>query len=187
MLNIAKEKARKTCLDIEFQVMDVREMQLNKVFDACIAMFTVIGFLVTNEDLQRAMHNLRAQLREGSLFIFDFWYGPAVLTQGASITKRTFEKDGMRIIRLVHPQQDILRHVCECDLHLIVIRRDKVVDEVRERHTLRYLFPQEIKHYLEEEGFELLKFCPLSDLEGKVTEETWHVTAISKAVKLRHI
>ena len=64
---------------------------------------------------------------------------------------------------------------------MIVIKDGEVVDEIEETHVIRFYFPQEIKHYLEDAGFELIKICPFMDLEGKVDENVWNIMAIAKA------
>ncbi len=41
-----------------------------------------------------------------------------------------------------------------------------MLEEVRETHEVRYFFPQEIVHYLEEAAFEVLQMSPFPDLRG---------------------
>jgi len=48
---------------------------------------------------------------------------------------------------------------------------------------VRYFFPQEIAHYLDDAGFELLKFCPFLRLGGTVDENEWNVTAIARVTE----
>jgi len=57
-----------------------------------------------------------------------------------------------------------------------------VKGDIREKHVVRFYFPQEIRYYLENAGFKVLKICPFLDLNGKVDETVWNVTVIAKAV-----
>jgi len=182
MIRIAREKVTKKNVSVNFYVMDVRKLELNERFDACISMFSTMDYITKNEDIQRALRNIRGHLKNGSLFVFDFWYGPAVLTILPSVRTKVIEKEGTRIIRVSQPQLDSLHHICKVHYHLIVVKENRIVDEVKEMHTVRFYFPEEIKHYLEENGFELVRLCPFLNLKGRVNEKTWNVTAISKAI-----
>jgi len=185
MINIAKEKANKNRVKIDFKVMDLRELQLNKKFDACICMFSVINYLSTDKDLLKALSKIRNHIKENFLLIFDFWYGPAVLTILPTLRMKTIEKGGVRVTRFAEPHLDVFHHTCEVNYHVMVTKENLVVYEGKEKHLIRFYFPEEIKHYLEESGFQLLRFCPLLDLNAQPSEKTWNVTSIAYAVQNR--
>jgi SAM-dependent methyltransferase len=182
MINIAKEKANKSGVNIDFKVMDLRELKLNKKFDACILMFAVIDYLINTKDLLKALTNIRGILENGSLLVFDFWYGPAVLTILPTSRIKIIEKENLRVVRFAEPHLDTLHHICKVNYHFIVIKENIVVYEGEEEHVVRFYFPEEIKHYLEESGFQLLKLCPFLDLNAQPNEKTWNVTTIAEAV-----
>ena len=77
---------------------------------------------------------------------------------------------------------DTLHHICEVNYHFIVTKENTIVYEGEEKHTVRFYFPEEIRHYLEESSFQLLKLCPFLDLNSEPTVQTWNVTAIAKAI-----
>ncbi|MBK7972225.1 MAG: methyltransferase domain-containing protein [Deltaproteobacteria bacterium] len=58
---------------------DVRSVRLERRFDAVISMFAVIGYQVGDADLAGALATAAAHLAPCGLFVFDVWYGPAVL------------------------------------------------------------------------------------------------------------
>ena len=182
MINIAKEKASKSGVNIDFKVMDLRELKLNKKFDACILMFAVIDYLINTKDLLKALTNIRGILENGSLLVFDFWYGPAVLTILPTSRIKIIEKENLRVVRFAEPHLDTLHHICKVNYHFMVIKENIVVYEGEEEHVVRFYFPEEIKHYLEESGFQLLKLCPFLDLNAQPNEKTWNVTTIAEAV-----
>jgi hypothetical protein len=63
----------------------------------------------------------------------------------------------------------------------LVIQKNRVVDEFKEKHVVKFFFPREIQHYLAENGFTSLRMCPFLSAEEKANEKTWHLTAISQA------
>ena len=181
MIEHAKKKAKKGNLHPDFQVGDLRDFGLNRKFDACICMFAVMGYITETEDILKTLKNIRKHLNKDSLLIFDFWNGLAVLRILPSVRVSTIEDNDKRIIRIAQPELDAFNHLCRIHYHLLVTRNNTIVDEFREAHVIRYLFPQEITHYLDESGFQVLKICPFLDLNGKVDENVWNSALIAKA------
>jgi len=181
MISVAEEKIREHNLPARVLVADVLDFNLDEKFDACIAMFAVINYIVQTDDLIKAFKNMRRHLKSGALFIFDYWYGPAVLTIKPSAKVKVVEKDGVKVIRTVVPELDTFNCVQKTNYCLIAIREGRVMDEAREVHVLRYLFPQELVHYLNEAGFKVLKFCEFPYLHKPPDENTWNVAAIAAA------
>jgi ubiquinone/menaquinone biosynthesis C-methylase UbiE len=69
MLKIAKEKAHKEKQDIRFIKGDMRTVHVGE-FDAVITIFNAIGHL-TKSDFEKALHNIRSNLKKNGLYIFD--------------------------------------------------------------------------------------------------------------------
>jgi SAM-dependent methyltransferase len=183
MINIAKKKAKSVSGEgcASFHIMDMKRLKLNQMFDACICMFSSIDYLLTYEDLRRTLRNVRMHLTKDSLFIFDFWNGLAVLTITPSARTKIIDKGAERFIRITVPRLDAMHHLCQVTYHCIVIRKGRVVDEFKENHVVRFFFPKEMEHYLEENGFTFLRMCPFLSVKGRADEKTWHLTAISQA------
>ena len=49
--------------------------------DAAVALFHVVSYLTSETQLETFAANVARSLKPGGLFLFDFWYGPAVLAQ----------------------------------------------------------------------------------------------------------
>ena len=165
-----------------FERADVRTLDLGRTFDAAIAMFAVISCQTTNDDLLAAFCTARRHLEPGGLFVFDAWFGPAVLTERPSDRYKVVERDGERIIRFASPTLDVLRHTVRVDYKVLRLKDGQVLDEVNEPHLMRFLFPQEVEYYLQRSGFRLLRLCPFMNLEGELTERDWNMIAIAEAV-----
>lgn len=181
MVQIAEEKIRKYKIRARIMAGDVLDFSLNEKFDACISMFAVINYIVETDYLIKAFNNIRRHLKQGALFIFDYWYGPAVLTIRPSSRVKIVEKNGVKVIRIVVPQLDTFNCIQKSNYNLIVIEGDKIIDEAQEVHVLRYFFPQELIHYLDEASFKVLKFCEFPHLDKLPNENTWNVATIATA------
>lgn len=180
MIKKAKTKARGIKTKLKLHRLDIRNFDLKTKYDACISMFAVIDYLTKTDDILKALKNIRQHLKPDSLFVFDFWNGFAVLNILPSVRVKVMESDGKRVVRTVHPEMDALNHICKSHYHVLVTRNDTIIDEFKETHEVRYFFPQEMAHYLNDAGFELLKFCPFLSLDGKVDENEWNITAIAR-------
>jgi SAM-dependent methyltransferase len=182
MIEGAQEKARTLNLGLDFRVADLRQFDLGIRFGACISMFAAMSYITETEDILKTLANIRRHIDTDSLFIFDVWNGLAVLRQLPSVGIKTVEDKKIKIIRIAQPELDAFNHLCRVNYHLLVTRDNTIIDDIEEIHVVRYLFPQEIKHYLNDAGFETLKICPFLDPSGKVDEKTWNITIIAKAV-----
>lgn len=88
---------------LTFTPGDIREIRLNKRFDTVIALFHVISYQITNEDVTAAFDTARYHLKAGGIFIFDVWYGPAVLTQLPSVRIKRVSDEHLAITRIAEP------------------------------------------------------------------------------------
>ncbi|MEM3549517.1 MAG: methyltransferase domain-containing protein [Candidatus Bathyarchaeia archaeon] len=181
MVRIAEEKIRKSKINAKLITADASDFKLDVQFDACISMFAVVNYIIQTDDLIKAFRNIRRHLKKNALFIFDFWYGPAVLTTKPSSRVKVVDREGLKVIRTVVPELDTFNSIVKSNYYLVAIVDGKVKDEVKEVHVLRYLFPQELTHYLDEAGFKVLKFCEFPYLDKPPSENTWNVATIAIA------
>ncbi|MCP5106376.1 MAG: class I SAM-dependent methyltransferase, partial [bacterium] len=96
MLETAREKAGEKNLEINFIQHDISALtqehpDLDTPVDAVISMFAVIGYLTGNAQLAETFANIRRFLTPGGVFIFDCWYGPAVVSQRPETRVHTYD------------------------------------------------------------------------------------------------
>ena len=182
MLERAGQRTAAARASLELQQGDIRSFQLGRRFDAAICMFAVMDYLTETSDVLQTLRNIRQHLREDGLFVFDFWNGLAELRLLPEVRSATFEDRGLTVVRNVRPELDAMNHLCRVNYHLVVSDGGRAVEEIRETHVIRFFFPREMAHYLEECGFELLEICPFPNLSGQADENTWNIAAIARAV-----
>ena len=181
MIGIAKRKARNEKLSIKFIKSDITDINLNEKFDAIISMFAVISYQTTNIALSNFCRIAKECLISGGVFIFDFWYGPAVISQKpTTCIKEVKLGNDERIVRFTEPFLDILNHTVETRFKVLKLKGYKLISETNENHLMRFLFPQEIKYYLQVAGFKDVKFFPFLKLEKVLTENDWNMTVVAK-------
>lgn len=183
MIKHARSKAKKEQVNVDFQVGDIRKFNLNKKFDACICMFAVMDYITQTEEFIQCLGNIGRHLKEGSLLLFDFWNGAAVLRILPSVRVKVSQNEELRIVRVAEPELDAFNHLCHVHYRLLINQGSTLIDEILETHTVRYYFPQEIAHYLEDGGFEVLRTCPFLNLDGEVDENIWNTATIARATR----
>ncbi|MHA1938039.1 MAG: class I SAM-dependent DNA methyltransferase [Candidatus Thorarchaeota archaeon] len=182
MLSEARGKSDIAGVDIDFRLGDIRNLSLDASYDTTLAMFAVISYQPTNEDLIAAFNTVRRHLEQDGLFIFDTWFGPSVLAIRPTEREKSIENNDQRIVRIAKPSLDINRHVVEVDYTVRSFKGDELIQDLHESHQMRYLFTPEVKLFCKITDFELIHFCPFMDLDRPPTEEDWNVTWIARAV-----
>jgi len=180
MLKIARKKVPNG----NFVQGDIKDFKLNEKYDACLALFSVLGYVTENKDLEKVFQNIKEHLNPEGFLIFDVWNGLAVLDQKPEKRVKEVENEKIKISKFAVPELDLEKHTCDVNYKFII--KEKINDtpyEVNEEHKVRFFFPQELKKYLEDSGFEVLKMCKPFELNSKIDETSWYTVVIAKLIK----
>lgn len=160
---------------------DIRDFRIDRQFDAVVALFHVISYQVSNDDLLAAIVTSKKHLRDNGVFIFDCWYGPGVLTDPPTKRVRTLSCGSNQLTRLADPVMRVNENAIEVNYRFEL--KDKLsgkCSEFHEKHVMRYFFVPELFLALR---FEQLK--PLAVTEWLSQREpgrgTWSVAVIAKS------
>jgi SAM-dependent methyltransferase len=144
--------------DVLFLQGDLRTFRVEQHFDAVVSLFHVMSYQTTNEDLRAAFATAKAHLRPGGVFLFDCWYGPAVLTDRPAVRSKRLENERLQVIRVAEPL--MYPNENRVDVNYTVWIKDKQsngIQEIRETHKVRYWFLPELVASLHDSGFKLLE------------------------------
>jgi SAM-dependent methyltransferase len=166
----------------EIRVGDVRTYRDASVYDLCISMFAVMGYLTGNDDFLAGLMTARAHLPKDGLLIFDVWHGPAVLTQKPERRFQEFSKDGSRVLRFVTPEVDLYRHLTKVHYRIMEIRDGKVLVELEELHEMRYFFVQELRLFLTLSRFEMISVRPFMGGDEQPGVNDWNICVVARAI-----
>lgn len=130
---------------LSFSKGDVRNVRIGRTFDVVIALFHVVSYQVENDDLLQMFHTAAAHLAPGGLFIFDYWFAPAVLTQRPAVRVKRLEDADIEVTRIAEPVLDECTSQVQVN-YQVIIRRKKPNDfvELHETHSMRYLSLPEV-------------------------------------------
>lgn len=158
---------------------DVRSVRTGRTYDAVISLFHVMSYQTTDADLAAAIETAAAHLAPGGVFLFDFWYGPAVLAQKPEARVKRLEDDVIRVTRVADPVMRANENVVEVNYSVsIEIKASGEVQELHETHAMRYLFLPEIAHYLTPGKWTVVKTLGWLGLEP-LSERHWSGCALA--------
>lgn len=180
MIDIARSKNIKNA---KFSIGDMSNFDLDKKFDVCITMFAAIGYLNDNKQIENYIKCVKNHLVKEGLLILDCWNGLGVLRDLPASRLNIFESENIKIERVSYPRLNAIKHVCEVKFKVKIFDRGNLIKEYSEDHSVRFFFPQELKKYLEDAGFEILEICKPFELGTVVDESDWHMSVVAKLKK----
>ncbi len=181
MLRRAAGKVGSEGLPVRWHCADIRDFDLGQRFDAAISMFAVVGYVTSNPGLLGCFQSVRRHVSKGSPFVFDVWFGPAVLAIRPEPRRRAIDVDGQTIDRTVSTVIDLTAQCCRM-VYSLSRAGEQSGERYCEEHEVRFFFPQEIRLLLEASAFECCSLTAFPSLEDPVTESSWNALVVARAV-----
>jgi SAM-dependent methyltransferase len=152
--------------------------KFNRKFETIISLFHVMNYQTENDEFKKVFQNVSKHLIVGGLFIFDFWYGPAVLTDPPVVKIKRLEDDEVKITRITEPVMRYNENIVDVNFEVIIEDKKTCnIERITETHSMRYLFLPEIKYLSEEcnlsviSSYTWFNFEILSDKSSRQTHE----------------
>ena len=133
---------------------DARNVRLHETFDAVTSLFHVMSYQNSEEDALAELETARIHLTTGGFFLFDFWYGPGVLTDPPTERDRQMEDEQTLVQRHAHPVHRFNDNIVE--VHYSIALTDKSsgkCSHLTEMHSMRYWFLPELRYLAFQSGF----------------------------------
>lgn len=161
MLDTARERLIGLPSDVKnrlhFTQGDIRNVRLNERADAVVSLFHVVSYQTTNKDLLAAFVTAKEHLIKGGVFLFDVWYGPAVLRNFPETRVKRLEDENVVVTRLAEPLVNPNDNIVDVHYQVFIKRKaDGVFEEIREVHPVRYLFRPELEEIACQAGLEII-------------------------------
>lgn len=156
MLKIASQRAKRFASEggLKFLKGDVRTFRADTSFDVVTSLFHVLSYQLSDDDLDATFKTAASHLDEGGLFIFDFWYGPAVLWQRPSLRVRRYNGGGLSLTRIAEPIIDDTLNIVDVNYSIYGQKFDNnEIFHISEKHSMRYFFLSELDKFLFKNNF----------------------------------
>lgn len=131
------------------QLADIRTFRTDKRFDAVISLFHIASYQNTDEDIINYFKTASIHLNKGGKFIFDCWYKPAVLSQGAEKRIKELENDEIMVKRYCTPNHIVEKSIVEVNYDIeITDKKTGNIEKIQELHPMRYYSSEEIEKFV---------------------------------------
>ncbi len=156
MLEVAEQRSKGREGDLSFSLSNISELSLNKKFDVVFSLFHVINYQNTNEDLVTFFKVAMDHLNDNGVLIFDFWYGPAVLTNRPNVRIKRLDNHEIKVTRIAEPTMFPDRNVVNVSYDIFIESRKDGLIRKHEDHEVRYLFDPELEMVCKNIGFDVV-------------------------------
>lgn len=177
MVACANQRAGFTC-----QQGDICTIHMGRTYDAVLSLFHVVSYQTTNAEVQAVFSRANEHLISGGLFVFDFWYSPAVYAQQPAVRVKRMADDQVEITRIAEPI--IYPNENRVDVNYTIFAHDiasRSVQTLSETHPMRHFSLPEIDLLAETNGF--TRIAAEEFLTGKPPgDDTWGVCVTLKRI-----
>jgi SAM-dependent methyltransferase len=143
---------------VSFIEADIRRVHFGVRYDAVVSLFHVLSYQVTDEDVMMVLTTASQHLSPAGVCLFDFWYGPAVLSDPPVVRVRRLEEENLKIVRITEPKLYPNENLVDVDyLFFVQENNGTKIRDFAETHRMRYFFLPELHRWLKLAGLNLLK------------------------------
>jgi SAM-dependent methyltransferase len=172
-------KTNSTCPT--FLCDDIRTIRLCSKFDAVISLFHVISYQTSNSDLQETFATVRAHLNPDGFFIFDCWYGPAVLSDRPQVRIKRMANHEIEVTRTAKPFIHANSNIVNVNYEILIKDKEKgSIKIIKETHRMRYLFYPELKFMLKASGFTIVNSLKWMTFNRPLGFDSWYGVFITR-------
>jgi SAM-dependent methyltransferase len=167
---------------LRFNVGDVRSHRAGRRYDAVVSLFHVMSYQTTQSDLASTCATAREHLDVDGVFVFDCWYGPAVLTDRPRHENKRVADDRITVQRRTTPTMRVNDNCVDVrfdvDVTALASGERQTLCEV---HRMRYLFLPEIEALLGTAGFGMAAAHRWMTREP-LDDQSWYACIVAHAV-----
>lgn len=161
---------------------DARTFRSARSFDSVISLFHVVSYQTSNEDVNSMFATVSHHLNPGGLFVFDVWYGPAVLAMRPSVRIKRIKSDSVSVLRIAEPDIDINRNVVEVLYTALVnAKTNGEAETIIERHPMRYFFKPELELLADAHGMRIIHAEEWMT-SAAPSDSTWGVAFVAQRI-----
>lgn len=182
MLEIADKKITQERLNHKIKLLNRNVTQLGvlPLHDSAISLFNVVGYQTTNSAFSKMLSEVSKNLKPGGIFLFDCWYGPAVIKTPPTDRIKDFKDRRSRILRLTQSRLLSTENKIEINFHVLEIAGGKLKRETSESHYMRYWSLPELEMFLTVAGLKLVQTGHWFDLERPVSDHDWNMFVVAQ-------
>lgn len=154
---------------------DIATVKTGKTYDAVFSLFHVLSYQVTNAKLHAVFSNAADHLTHGGIFLFDFWYSPAVCAIKPTVRVKRIFNNEIHITRIAEPTVYPNENRVDVDFTVFIQNLSlRSIDYFKEIHSMRHFSLPELDSLARIHGFDVINSEEYLTRETP-SESTWGV------------
>lgn len=183
MLQRAQQKGAAASSRVDFRFQDMTQLDLSDgPFDAAYCLFDAIGYVGTNNALDRVFRGVQKHLRPDGLFVFEFWHAAAMLRHYDPVRVRRWQVNDSLVLRISETTLDYEQQTSEVVYSIYELKPDGTYSTLTEKQINRYFLVQEMAARLTATGFVPVKWFAGFSRDEVISHETWHIVAVARRI-----
>ncbi len=179
LLDIARNRARREKVDVKFIDGDMRTLKVGQ-FDVAITLFNAVGHL-TKAGFEKAMKNIRSNLKDGGLYIFDIFNleamtDPVVADLAMCVQK---EVNGTKVYQVQCSTLDRINGILTSYDHYVLQKNAEKPESFNHTFSLQIYTAKELREMLVKNRFEVLAQYGLDGSEF-IAEKTMNILTVAR-------
>lgn len=181
MLARAREKAREVSSPVRFEKQDMRALDVaSRPFDAVLCLFDAIGHVQTTAAIKQTFGAVHRHLRDGGLFVLEFWHAAAMAGRHDPLRVRRFGTERGEVLRLSETTVDVALQCATVQHAIYDLRGDGTYQTAVERQVNRFFSLPEMSALLDDCHFDVLKYYSGYSSDEILTPDTWHIVLVAR-------
>lgn len=182
LLERARKNATDAGVEIDFELADMRELDLGKSFTSIVCLFDAIGYPCTDEGVQAALRGIREHLDPDGRCVVEFLHAPAMLAHAEPTRVRRWQlPEGGELLRISETELDRVNNIMNVDYELLELSSDgSGFSRSSESQQNRFFFVDEMRQLMQSAGLEVETFTPAYGQPESMDDQTWHVLAVAR-------
>ncbi len=148
-------------------------------FDACVAMFSSVDYLLKISQLKKAFKNIFSCLKAGGVFIFDFWNADCVVKNLLPYKQGVFISGKKKVIRVSQAKLDKANKIANIDYACLYFDNGQIKAIIKEKHHMKYHNINSMLKLVESCGFKLAGVFPFMKIGHKVRPSDWNISVVA--------
>lgn len=183
MIKICEKKIKNYFLAEKpnLEIVSMLNFHSLKKYDAVLCLFAAINYLKNLDEIDKLLKLIHKNIKQGGLFIFDFWNGFLVPGNHNSKGKKIYKiNDDLNIVRNSSTYVEIVNQKCKVEYEIQIIEKNKTKC-FTEEHNICFFTPQQIIHLLNNNGFYVELLSPYLKIKD-ISINDWEILIVAKKV-----
>ncbi len=155
-------------------------------YEVIVSLFNVVNSLGDYDQLIRFLSSISDGMAEDAIFIFDMWNGVAVFKYPPQIKTKIIQKDGVKIVREVVPDElDYINQISVMAYNMQIYHENEIVETINPKLVSNFFTYNEMIRALRDVNLYVVQSFASGKVDEQISEKDWKINFVCKKTKLK--